>query len=351
MLMSPVHAEELGATYNQLGLMGAYHAIGYTIMTLITGLLLDRFEKIRFYLGFQVLNVLSVAAFALTGSVEKLVSLRLLLGLTAGTFWVGSSAIVAAMSEPTDLTHNIGLYNLSWIAGFAAGPVAGGILSDFLGFKVMYLVMSGMILLGALIIGSIVLPNVQLEPTGSKFNIDWGVVRRVSPAFLCLFPYTLSSGVYFSILPGYLKDFGITASIVGGLLSLSNVTKGMGFFGVERLVNWGTRKAMKLVSLILASSLILISSAGNVIVLAISLSFFGLANGFLEPILLNWIAQKSPVDSRSFTMGIYESVFGLGMIIGPMTAGFVTGNYPVNVVFILLAAASLLILPLSAGLD
>ena len=47
----------------------------------------------------------------------------------------------------------------------------------------------------------------------------------------------------------------------------------------------------------------------------------------------HWIAMNCPLESRSFTMGIYETVFGLGMIVGPI------------------AAASMLILPLSIGLD
>ncbi|TRO56045.1 hypothetical protein E2P71_02155, partial [Candidatus Bathyarchaeota archaeon] len=47
MLMSPVYAEGLGADYMSLGIMGALHAGGYTVMTIITGLLMDRYEKIR----------------------------------------------------------------------------------------------------------------------------------------------------------------------------------------------------------------------------------------------------------------------------------------------------------------
>jgi MFS family permease len=108
---------------------------------------------------------------------------------------------------------------------------------------------------------------------------------------------------------------------------------------------------MRLVSLLLAGSLALIAYSTNEWMIAIPLALYGLSNGFLEPILLNWIAMKSPSESRSFAMGIYETVFGLGMIVGPMAAGLVTNSYPVSVVYILLAAASMLILPLSRGLD
>ena len=49
-------------------------------------------------------------------------------------------------------------------------------------------------------------------------------------------------------------------------------------------------------------------------------------------------------------MAIYETVFGLGMMVGPVAAGFVTGSYPVNMVYVLLGVVSLLILPLSSWL-
>lgn len=351
MLMSPVHAEELGATYMQLGLIGAYHAVGYTIMSLVTGLLMDRFEKIRLYLVFQMLNVVAVGLLAFAGNIEQVLSVRLLIGFTSGTFWVSSSAIAAAMSEPHELTQNISLYNFSWIAGFAIGPFIGGFIGDTLGFSTLFLIMSGTILLGVGVIAGMMMPKIQLHGRMGGLKIDYKAVRNVVPAYLCLFPYTLSSGIYFSILPGYLKEFGITASIIGLLLTISNVAKGMGFFGVRRLVEWGTKKAIRLVSVMLSLSLALIAYSYDEYIIAIPLVIYGVANGFLEPILLNWIAQNSTAESRSFTMSIYETVFGLGMMIGPVAAGYVTNSYPANMVYVLLAVASLLIIPFSVGLD
>ena len=351
MILAPVHAEELGASYMQLGLMGANHAIGYTIMTLITGLIMDRYEKIRIYIVFQTLNIISVGLLAFSNTIEQVLVVRLLIGLTSGTFWVSSSAIAAAMSKPHELTQNINLYNISWIAGLAVGPIIGGYISDIFGFKAMFLTMSGVILFSVGIIATLMLPTVQLQGKIGKLTIDWKSVRGVLPAYLCLFPYTLSSGIYFNILPSYLKEFGITASIIGLLLAIGNIAKGLGFFGVERLVNWGTKRAIRLVSFMLAVSLAWIAYANNEFVIALPLVVYGLANGFLEPILLNWIAQNSPTESRSFTMAIYETVFGVGMMLGPLAAGFVTNSYPVSMVYVLLGVVSLLIIPFSYGLD
>lgn len=351
MMLSPVHAEELGASYMQLGMMGANHAIGYTIMTLITGLLMDKYEKVRIYIIFQILNIISISLLAFSNTIDQVLAIRLLIGLTSGTFWVSSSALSAAMSKPSELTRNISLYNLSWISGMVVGPLVGGYISEVFGFKFMFLTMSGFIVVGVGIIMTLMLPTVKLQGVTGWLSIDWKSVKDVLPAYLCLFPYTLSSGIYFSILPRYLKEFGITASIIGLLLAVGNIAKGLGFFGVERLVKWGTKRAIRLASFMLAVSLAWIAYANNEYVIALPLVVYGLANGFLEPILLNWIAQNSPIESRSFTMAIYETVFGVGMILGPVAAGFVTNSYSVNIVYVLLGLTSLLIMPFSYGLD
>jgi DHA1 family multidrug resistance protein-like MFS transporter len=351
MLMSPVYAEGLGADYMSLGIMGALHAGGYTVMTIITGLLMDRYEKIRLYVLFAALNVIAIGAFAFSNTVEQMILLRGLLGLASGTFWVSSSSITASLSEPTDLTRNIGLYNLSWITGLAVGPLLGSFIAEYLGFKTLFIMLSFTVAFGLIIVVTKLMPFANLYGTRKKITIDFSALKTVSIAYFCLFPYTLSSGIYFSILPGYMGELGITASIIGTLLTISNVAKGAGFFGVERLVNWGTKRAVRLISVLLAISLASIAWVSEAWSIAIPLAIYGLANGFLEPILLNYIAQKSPPESRSFQMGIYETVFGVGMIIGPIATGFIIQSYPPSVIYLLLAVASLAIIPLSIWLE
>ena len=351
MVMSPVYAENQGADYMTLGVMGAFHAAGYTVMTIVTGLLMDRYEKMKLYIVFASLNIFSIGAFSLTGNIQHMILLRGLLGLTSGTFWVSSSSITAALSEPTELTRNIGLYNLSWISGLIVGPFLGGFIGEYIGFQALFAIQSLLVLVGVFIISVKLLPHGNLYGKQGKMKIDFNALRQVSVAYLCLFPYTLSSGIYFSILPGYMGELGITASIIGALFTVGNLTKAMGFFGVERLVNWSTKRSVRLISLMLTVSLAWVSYVNDAIGIAIPLAIYGLANGLLEPIILNYIAHKSPDESRSFQMGMYETVFGLGMIIGPIATGYITQSYPSSMVYLLLAVASLAIIPISFGLE
>jgi len=128
--MLPVYATSLGANYVDLGLMGAFRNVVYTIMTLTVGYLLDRFERIRIYLAGMLLGVFVVAMFGAMTQIAFLIAWSSLLGLVSAAFWVTASTLTANISPPERLSQSMSRYNLSWILGFVGGPTAGGYISE-----------------------------------------------------------------------------------------------------------------------------------------------------------------------------------------------------------------------------
>jgi len=351
MTMVPVYAERMGADYMTLGLMGAAAAVGYTVTTLITGVLLDRHDKVRLYTLFNVAIAASMLTLVLARSVSDLIALRLLLGLTTGTFWVSSSAIVADLSPPETLTHSIAVYNLSWMSGMVAGPLLGGIVGDALGFTALFAAVTLLVAAGAAITVLSPLGRVRLVNSPSAGKTGRSSLGPVAWGYACLFPYALCCGVYFNIVPGHLGKVGYTATTIGLLLTLSNVAKGAGFLGVERLVRWGTRRSLALISLILAAPLMVFAASTDILVIGLALAVYGLGNGLIEPIILNYIAQRAPAESRGLAMGVYETVFGVGSAISPIAAGLVSEAWTAGAVYTLLAAVALTTIPLSWWLE
>jgi DHA1 family multidrug resistance protein-like MFS transporter len=351
MTMVPVYAERLGADYLMLGLMGAAAALGYTVTTLITGVLLDRYEKVRLYAVFNVAIAASMLAFVLARNVSDLITLRLALGFTTGTFWVSSSAIVADLSPPERLTHSIVIYNLSWMSGMVAGPLLGGLISDNLGFTALFTSMALLVAAGAAIVTFSPLGAVRLRGNPGAMKRDKSPLRPVAWGYVCLFPYALCCGVYFNIVPGHLGKVGFTATTIGLLLTLSNAAKGAGFLGVERLVRWGTRRSLALISVILAAPLLVFAVTTDMATIALALAVYGLGNGLIEPVILNYIAQRAPAESRGLAMGVYETVFGVGSAISPVAAGLISQVWAVGSVYTLLAVVAFATIPLSWWLE
>src|SRR4030042_5326542 len=276
MTMVPVYAEKLGADVMTLGLMGAAAAVGYTVTTLITGVLLDRHEKVRLHSLFNAAIAASMLTLVLARSVSDLIALRLLLGLTTGTFWVSSGAIVADLSPPEALTHSIAVYNLSWMSGMVAGPLLGGIVGDALGFTALFAAVTLMVAAGAAVTALSPLSRVRLVNSQGAAKTGRSPLGPVSWAYVCLFPSALCCGVDFNIVPGHLGKVGYTATTIGLLLTLSNVTKGAGFLGVERLVRWGTRRSLALISVILAAPLLVFAVTTDMVTMALVLAVYGL---------------------------------------------------------------------------
>ncbi len=347
MMLASVQAEELGATLLDIGLMGTAAAVVYTIMTLIAGSLLDRFEKIRLYLAFNVFNVACLAYFALIGDIQQVFIGRVLIGFAGGAFWAAAGAITADLAPPELLTHAIGRYNLSWLLGFVIGPLAGGWIADSYGYPFLWALLTGVMLV-ALIVNGMMLPRIRLEAQSKEIKFDFSAVGTLKWAYITMIPYALGLGIYFYILPGYMAERGLSATVIGILLAIDSAVKSVGFYYSERVVGLGMKKGMLVGSIGLAISLIGVAYAYTDLEFLWPLILFGAANGIIEPLIANYIAHGSPRGSLGATMSFYEFMYGAFTCVSPIAAGYISQQYPVSMTYIALGLITLLIVPFSA---
>ena len=346
----PVYAESLGATYIELGLLGSIGSIVYTAMTLLTGLMLDRFERVRFFFMFTAFGAVVPVLFSLTSIVPELFPLKGLLGVASAAFWVTASTLTADISPPEELTKSVVRYNVSWISGFVVGPILGGIVSDRYGFPALF------ILVATLIIPSVILIATKLSGRVALRAVTGGIwkgltsLRPIALAYITLIPYAIVLGVYMAILPGHMGVLGISASAIGLLLTMTNAVRGLGFLSSERWVRWGTRKSLLISSTIMSGALFMVSRSNSISEFALPLALYGFAGGIITPIILNYIAHESPSEALGAAMGLHECVYGVGMSLGPIAGGAIAEAYHPSILYLLLAVLVLLIIPLSLRL-
>jgi MFS family permease len=346
----PVYAESLGATYIQLGLLGSIGSIVYTVMTLLTGLMLDRFEKVRFFLVFTAFGVLVPVLFSLTSSVPELFPLRGLLGVASAAFWVTASTLTADLSPPEELTKSVVRYNVSWISGFVAGPIIGGIVSDRYGFPALFVLIATLILPSVLLIATRLSGRVTFKAVGRGIWKGLNSLRPIALAYITLIPYAIVLGVYMAILPGHMGVLGISASAIGLLLTMTNAVRGLGFLSGERWMRWGTRRSLWVSAILMSGALFMVSKSNSIVEFALPLALYGFAGGIITPVILDYIAHESPSEARGASMGLHECVYGVGMSLGPIVGGFIAEAYNPSILYVTLSGLALLILPLSLGL-
>jgi MFS family permease len=346
----PVYAEGLEATYIELGLLGSIGSVVYTVMTIFTGLMLDRFERVRFYLVFTGFGAMVAVLFSFTSQVPELFPLRGLLGVVSAAFWVTASTLTADISPPDELTKSVVRYNVSWISGFVAGPILGGLISDRYGFSALF------ILVATLIIPSVFLIVTRLSGRVTLRAVTGGIwkgltsLRSLAIAYITLIPYAIVLGIYMAILPGHMGVLGISASAIGLLITMTNAVRGLGFLSGERWVKWGTWRSIWISSILMSGALYMVSTSNTILEFALPLALFGFAGGIITPVLLDYIAHGSQSEALGAAMGLHEFVYGVGMSLGPIAGGAIAEAYNPSILYMILAALVLLILPLSLGL-
>jgi MFS family permease len=343
----PVYAEALGATYSDLGRIGAVGNIAYLVFTIATGYLLDRYERVKLYSLFTLCGAICVTFFAYSETIFQVILVRGLLGVFSATFWVTASTLTADLAPPELLTRSMGRYNLAWILGFALGPLGGGFIINSFGYKVFFYSLGGLMLLSLLIILFKIRGKISLKGRHDSVASTSKSLRKVFFAYLTLIPFTLVLGIYMAIMPGHMKVVGLTSASIGSLIAMTNGVRGLSFFNVERYVDWGSRKSLYSASLFIFSSMFLVRNAASVIEFAIPLVLYGIGAGIVTPVILDFITRRIPKSALGAAMGLHEGVYGLGMCFGPLFGGTLADIYGTQTLYLILALVALTLLPLS----
>jgi len=347
----PVYAASIGASYVDLGLMGAVGNVVYTVFTLLTGVLLDKYERLRLYTGYGFMCALILASFTLAVDISRLLVARALMGVASASFWVSASTLTADISPPERLTQSMGRYNLSWITGFVVGPYLGGLVSSSLGFGALFACTASLLVASGLLSQLLLRPRLSLRNKSGPEGLSLGPFRRLSAAYLTLLPFTLVLGIYMAIVPGHLSLEGLTASTVGLLVTMTNAVRGLTFVNVERFVAWGTRRSVSLAALLLFSGMLLFSYSTGLAGYAAALALYGVAAGIMTPVVLDYIAKRCEPGSLGAAMGLHEGTYGLGMFTGSIAGGGLAEVYGPQLLYRVLAVLSVAILPLARRLE
>lgn len=342
----PVFAEALGASYTDLGVMGAMGSVAYTVFTLTCGVLLDKFERVRLYMVFTSAAAITVSLFMFTSTIQQLIPMRALLGVFSATFWVTASTLTVDLSPKMVLTESMGRYNVAWIAGFTVGPLVGGMVSKAYGFRTLFAVLAAVLCMSLIVLATRFIGRVELHSESRTGSIDLGSLRRLSLSYATLLPFTLVLGIYMAIMPGHMSAEGLSSLVIGLLLTVTNGVRGLTFMNVGRFVEWGTRKAVSAAAVLLAASMFLARTAGGITGFALPLFLYGLGSGIMTPVILDFIAKRTSREALGSAMGVHEGVYGVGMLIGQFVGGLIADAYGVSMMYGLLVGVSLLVLPL-----
>ncbi|MYV99626.1 MFS transporter [Streptomyces sp. SID3343] len=136
----PDMADDLDASFTDLQWVLDGYSLALAAVLLAAGSLADRFGRRRMFVAGTVLFTASSGLCALAPDANLLIAARVLQGLGASAMFATTLALLGHAYQGRDRSTAIGVWGAVSAAAAAVGPLAGGLLTEHLGWEWIFLV-------------------------------------------------------------------------------------------------------------------------------------------------------------------------------------------------------------------
>jgi MFS transporter, DHA1 family, multidrug resistance protein len=306
--------------------VGAYSAANLPA-NVVGGILVDRWGRRRVTLIGLVLAAAAVAAYPLATTATGVIVARLAHGVAGGILVPAVFAAAGDRAVASGAGRTMGRMGALIGAAAVVAPAGAGILRQVAGTTAVFLTVSGLMLVGAVVAYlGVHDPIVERQRRTTR---DSRVVRellRVPPlrrAYAATAALTVSVGVLAGFLPGRAEALGAAPSAVGGLftayavaaaaLMLSPLAGRVDRDGADRIAGIGL--------LVLATSLAALAVVDTLPLAIAATALFGVGYGLVFPAVTGATSLVATTETRGRAFGLFNAAFSIGLAFGPPIVG------------------------------
>ncbi|MBL0388890.1 MFS transporter [Tumebacillus sp. ITR2] len=354
----PLYIKDLGVTDPEeltkwAGLVFSATFMASAIFAPIWGALSDKTGRkvmlLRSSLGMAVV----MALMGFTTDVTQLFFLRLAMGVVSG-FIPAAVSLMATNTPKEHVGYALGTLATGGVSGQIIGPLMGGVLANFLGFRHVFLVTAGLLLTATLIVFLLVKEEFKVPAkkadvaanglTPAKKSRLGGLVTEIRklkpvwPMFVVAFLITFSMmmidplmSVYVSQLSPNSQNVALLAGMVTASTGLANI-----LFS-PRLGKLGDRIGYKRVLLLAlcGAALMYLPQAFVTAPWQLMICRFGLGMcmGGLMPQVNSLLRSVAPTEMQGRIFGYSTSAMFIGNLCGPNVGGYIGGHFGISTLF------------------
>lgn len=343
------YANELKIPVSQIGIILSVAGFSSIIVRFPIGVFAEMFtrKKIMVQLGLLLTFVVWLVVF-LFPSVSSLFMGKLADGVTGGT-WVLYTVLFSTYFRNDDIPKAIGIIQLASTIGPFVGMNIGGTVSELFGYEYSFIVAVIAAGLGIIVLFFIkepeVAPAVNMKKAwsfGKEQLLDrnvWIFGLFASIAMMTtyagrdlltpLMADDLGGGaIALTILPNLFMIFNSIASVLSGAF----FPKRLGL--IKTIVIGAVGQGIVAIAMPFSTSLIM---------LYVLQSFGGFFFGMNVTILLALVLMKVSHEVQTSRMGLYQSIYSIGLAIGPMIAGFILEETSLKITYFIMGIAVILV--------
>ena len=341
----PVYIQSAGTSLNTVGVILSAYAVPQVLLRIPLGIWSDRLRQRKpLVTGGIIFTSLGALGLGLTTNPWILFLSRITTGIGAAA-WVVFPLYFHAYYPANDSGKAIGLINFVRSVALIVATAGSGFIAEGFGLNKPFF-LAALLGVPALLALSLTKESPISQVSASSGRSTLSVATRPLLLTVSLMAILLHFAVFtgvFGFIPIYAAEIGASDSQLG-LITMINL--GFSAFGAlvtvwiwERL---GYRLTITLSAFLISISLFVIPFITVVPVLMASQISCGLGSGVLMTLFMVLSIHGVPQQHQATAMGVFQAVYAVGMLAGPLTSGFLGSSLGLSTVFYL--AASLIIL-------
>ena len=293
-------------------------------------------ERVLFMYGLIIISM------AFVSNVYQLLTLRILQGLCGG-FVAAGTALVLSSTPPSEISFTVGMFQTSIIIGGAVGPMLGGFIADFFGYRQPFIVFGSLCLCALVLVHFSVTekftPVVKSSQTSLKSTFRFICsLRDLRLMLLVQFLTQFAIQSMGPILPLYIRsiisDSTNLASISGTIIAIGGVMSAVASASMGMVSQrFSHKQILSTASLLGAVSFLGQLAAENVISFALLRAINGLCIGAMIPSSNTIITYLIPESKRGAAYGITSGAGLMGNVLGPLCAGIFSLFFGISSIF------------------
>jgi len=349
----PLIKESLGLSYLQSGLLLSAYTITSGLSQFAGGWIGDRLRRnIVIAVGLGGISLMAVAV-GLSPAYYPMLFILVVMGIFAGAYHPSAVSLLSGYYEERKRGKVIALHMAGGSIGFAMGPILGGLIAEFLGWRFAFIILA----IPALSAVPLILKKFrQQEPIIQESTTDdnttqqpiqrglsiFQALKPIAIIFILTVSTQLVAGSAMAFIPIYLVDKHNIAP--GYAAMMLGIIRGAGIvgslFGGWLSDRWGRKNAIFL-SLVATGPVlylltILTFNAGLVMVFILFGMFMYMRQATVQPLLMDSV----PAHLRATAFGIYFGLSMEGMSLVQPVAGHFMDIFGIVEVFTVIALIS-----------
>lgn len=344
----PLFFGDLGVTSENgqalwTGLMLASGAASMALTSPMWGAMADRRGRKLMLLRAQFGAFCTLGLAAFVTAPWQLLGLRVIEGALAGTV-TAATALVAASMPRDRLGFGLGMIQMAVFSGSAVGPLVGGFIAEWLGYRPAFGAASLMMFAAGTITLLLVQEEFSPKPataTGAPRQSQWRIL--LGPVLLSLTTTMLiirfASSAVQPIIPLFVENLGESTSNTSALSGLT-----LGILGLTSAISsiylgrqgdrHGHYRILMVCSLGAGLIYLPMAAVGQPWQLIVLQAVFGVFAGGMIPSANALIARVTEPENRGVVFGLMNSAASFGGFLGPLAGSFIAAGAGIPATFI-----------------